>query len=214
MKHRYKIFLALAFMLAGQQCVKAGSPRLVTPVKGAVCYVKHVSTGLFLSASEGQLALGSAASATTFQLEEVDQRSVNRNVFYLASPDGRLSASFYGDFAADGAGYGDEWSVEPVAADSSAFFLGVRVPDAYARQYLYWSEVKKQIDVMRCRFDASYVDAQWQLVGMDEIDGIEPAMEDRQTNAADSPAYDLQGRRASESQPGIIIRDHKKTINQ
>ena len=212
----FKFLIALTALVAvGSQLTTQGSNPLRAAADGSLCFVKHVPTGLFLTVTEGNVTLASQASATTFRLESVDQRPLNRDVFHLTSPLGRLAGTFYGQlFVADEADC-DEWSVEYTTPDSTSVFLGLRVPDAYSRQYLYWSEVRDGLDLKRCRMDTTMVGAQWQLLDPAEVDGIAPVeAETERTDTGEGPSYDLMGRPASNSHSGPVIINHQVIINK
>ena len=199
----------IAILILSFLSALAAFPRHAVLAHGTVCYVRHVSSGLFLSATEGKVSLGSMASATAFQLEEVDQLTPNRGVYHLLAANCRMSGSFYGDLSVDAVGHSDEWSVEYVSADSASVFLGLRVPDAYCRQYLYWSATHSRLDLMRCQFDASFIDAQWQLVSLGEMDAIETPEEQPAVSPNDQRFYDLLGRPVGNSHHGLFIRGHR-----
>lgn len=153
-------------------CAQGVSVAGATPKTGETYYVYNVYTKSYIAFdSDGKMSLGASGSPVTLSSTKASDTSKNDNsdgsYFMTVSNGNKVATTFLGDVTADGKGTYDHWNFTPVngtSTNQNIYAIGIRIPDASAMAYLYWSNLFDKVIKLYIQPASGYTKGQWLLV--------------------------------------------------
>lgn len=134
------------------------------PEAGKTYYLLNVQKGEFLSAaSDGTLSLGGAKLSVTLSDKTTD------GYYTLTTDKGTLAASLWGKPTCDGTGKYNEWTLSLISSADQTYAIGARSKEASSAQWLFFSQLLREVLTEPIKPGTSFTSGQWKLVSTSDI---------------------------------------------